>query len=460
MIPLRAKLTLVYSILFLASVAAVEVATYWGVSAALDTLLENELIARRAVVEEYVQNHVRRLEWPALAAALANHRGFQPDWIGIESSEGHVLFAGAALRNARANPAITPSRVLREFRRIDGQDYVFFTGMDANIPAAILERIRWIMLFSAPLLLLSASAIGYWIAGRALKPVQQIANAAASIDSRNLATRLTVPASRDELQRLAETINHMLDRIETGFRQISQFTANASHELRTPVAIIRSTAEVALLHPGPADSPERNALRRILRQSERNSQLLEDMLHLARLDAAAAPNHQPVDLARSLRAAASSVLPLAQKQNITVNIVTPPNPVIVLADDAHLRRLWTILLDNAFKYTPAGGSVRIAVDMDHEVSIQDTGCGIAPEDLPHVFDRFYRADKSRGAGPAGFGLGLALARQITRSHKATIEITSRLSQGADVRIRFPKNNGIPHETAVSANSQVNHIALK
>lgn len=465
--PLRYKLTLVYGSLFLLSASVLEIGTYWAVSSALDSVLERELVARRAVVEEYVDNHVLRLTWPDLRVSLAAHRGFQTEWLAIEDNEGNSLFSGPRLRQALADPNSGPARVLREVRRIRGKNYVFITGMDANIPAEVLHSIRNLMLLSAPLLLLLASGVGYWIAGRALRPVKRISEEAHSIDANNLATRLAVPRTRDEIQLLAETINHMLDRIESGFRQVSQFTANASHELRTPVAIIRSTAEVALLHPAAAETPERHALRRILRQSERSSQLLDDMLRLARLDAGTdVIRRQPIDLKMNMQDALSAFFAPGQPAPLSITWNTPASPAFIEGDESHLRRLWTILFDNALKYSAPGGRLEIHIHAEPSgpvvCSVHDSGCGIPTEDLPNIFERFYRADKSRtsnAASPGGFGLGLSLARQICEAHGTTIHAESTPGLGSTFSVTFPKTASLPL-TPISGNSQVYDIALK
>lgn len=457
-LPLRARLTFVYSAIFIASIAVVELGVYWGVSSAFDSILDQELIARRAVVEEYIHNHVLRLSWPDLATALSQHRGFQPEWIEVRELSGETLFSGKQLREALQQPTTASARILRETRRIQGHPYQFTIGMDSGISSAVLDRLRMLTLLSSPLILLLASAAGYWIAGRALRPVNEIIRATHSIGVSNLGTRIDVPRSRDEIQRLAETVNSMLSRIESGFRQISQFTANASHELRTPLAIIRSTAEVALMHPDSGKGPERRALERILRQAERNSELLDDMLRLARLDSGADQlRYDAVDLNQSLDEAVRSMKPLFEARSLHLEFAA--TDCSIHGDAGHLNRLWHILLENAAKYTPPGGTVQVSLQVDSGgqpvCRFTDSGIGIEPSDLPHIFDRFYRADQARGS--SGTGLGLSLAKQIADAHHASIEVCPNPSGGTIFSLRFSPSAIL---TKTSGNSQVHLISLK
>lgn len=460
--PIRARLAVAYGAVFLLGMAVLELSAYLAVTRGLDTLLDRELRDRRQVLEEYVANHVGRRSWPELAPAIAEHRGFQPDWLGVQDEAGRDLYMGARIADVlrRPRPSGIAVRLSREIRMVGGRRYVFLTATDATIAADLLDRLQWLMAVSAPLLLLLSSGAGYWMAGRALRPIADLTTATREIDAHRLSTRLTVPATRDELQALAETINHMLARIEAAFEQAKRFTADASHELRTPMAVIRATAEVALMRASrqPGDTPERAALEQILQQAERNTQLLDDLLRLARLDAGAEPIQlKTVDIAGSLLEAAAGLVTVAERRGIRLETAVPDGDWKVQADMAHLRRLWTILLDNALKFTAAGGEIRIELTpgADGEIccAIRDTGSGIPAEDLPHVFERFYRADKARRTG--GYGLGLALASQIVEAHGATITAESRLGEGSCFRVAF----GAAPATEFSGKSQVIQTSL-
>jgi signal transduction histidine kinase len=291
--------------------------------------------------------------------------------------------------------------------------------------------------------LLIAGVAGYWISGRAIAPVSDIIAAARSMDSSRLSERIAVPPTGDEIQQLAETMNGMLARIEDGFQRIRQFNANASHELRTPLAIIRANAEVALLDRGDKSGRSaREALRRILKEAERDTVLLENMLQLARADAPMERMpRKSVDLRASLAAACSDIRPLAEARGLELRVTSADTACLSEGDEEQLRRLWLILLDNAVKYTPPGGSIlacaATAADGRPFVVVTDTGIGIAREHHTRIFEPFYRVDKARSRDEGGAGLGLALARHIATSHGAVFDLESELGRGSRFCVTLP-----------------------
>jgi signal transduction histidine kinase len=264
---------------------------------------------------------------------------------------------------------------------------------------------------------------------------------ARTIGANNMSRRLLVPATGDELQRLSETLNDMMTRLELAFRRIMRFTADASHELRAPFALIRGTAEVALLESRDAET-YRAALHDILFEGERTSKLIEDLLTMARADSEASQlAMEPVDLSEPLLQACVHGVSLAESKEIHFDWNVPEDAAIVVGDQDALRRLFLILIDNAVKYTPPGGSARVELDVnDREthVAVRDTGIGIALEDLDHAFERFYRADKARQRDLGGAGLGLSIARWIADAHNAGIWVESALNRGSAFHATFPK----------------------
>ncbi|HEX3110000.1 MAG TPA: ATP-binding protein [Thermoanaerobaculia bacterium] len=293
----------------------------------------------------------------------------------------------------------------------------------------VIARFRIALLSAVPIALLIAAGGGYWLSGRVLRPVDRITQEARAITADDLGLRVVLPESRDELRLLAETINAMLDRIESAFRRLVQFTADASHELRSPVALMRTTAEVALRRPRD-EGGYREALQQVLAESERLSLMIEDLLLLARSDAGAdALERKPIDSAGPLRAALA-------------RIERPVHPaiddgVIVEANTLALQQLFTILLDNAVKYSTDAIDVSLhARNGSAVIQVSDRGIGIAAEDLPHVFERFYRADKARSRG--GAGLGLAIARRIAEIHGGTIEVVSEPGAGSTFTVTLPR----------------------
>lgn len=303
-----------------------------------------------------------------------------------------------------------------------------------------LDRFRLIEKEALPLLVLLASLLGYWLSGRSLAPVTRIIETAKSIGVQSLSRRLELPKAHDELRQLTETLNAMLDRIEKSFRRITQFTADASHDLRTPVTIIRTASEIALRRPR-SDAEYREALSRILKTSVETSELLENLLTLCRADAGAAGlEMHPLDISESVRKAQERAVVLSADKILQFTAQMPPAPIWVNANSIAIDRLLLILIDNAVKYTPAGGRCAIELSHDHQqahIAVRDTGVGISPADLERIFERFTRADVARSRETPGAGLGLAIARWITEIHGGSIAAESRVGMGSVFHVRLP-----------------------
>ena len=263
----------------------------------------------------------------------------------------------------------------------------------------------------------------------------------ATIGIENLSQRLVVPRTGDELERLTELWNSMLGRLESAVTTLSQFAADASHELRTPLAVIRTSAEIALRR---ARAPEsyRESLNEIAAEAERMTQLVEDLLFLARSDArVAGMPMSPLDLRDILCDVVSELRELSAVRNIEVRSVLGESEIVIAGNRAALRRLFLVLLDNVLKYSTPGGEVSVAASAAGEfviVSVQDFGTGIGAADLPHIFQRFYRADKART--DTGHGLGLSLAATIARMHGAVIEVKSVEGAGSTFSVTFPRRS--------------------
>jgi signal transduction histidine kinase len=235
----------------------------------------------------------------------------------------------------------------------------------------------------------------------------------------------------------------MLTRLESAFRRIAQFTADASHELRTPLAIIRTTAEVTLSRPRTPEEQQR-AWKSVLDQTDRTTELVNDLLALTRADSGAEVfDLRLTDIAALVAGTVSEMGVLAGSKGVSLHFSVIGSPSAAV-DEAALRRLFTILLDNALKATPAGGLIDISVTPLSEeepsyivVTVKDTGVGISPEDLPHIFDRFYRASKDRSRESGGAGLGLAIAHWIVSRHGGVIQVESEVGHGATFRVLLP-----------------------
>ncbi|HUL73168.1 MAG TPA: ATP-binding protein [Vicinamibacterales bacterium] len=303
-----------------------------------------------------------------------------------------------------------------------------------------LRRFAWILAALVPGVLLAAGLGGYWIAGRALAPVDRMTRTVQETTLRNLDHRLDVPPADDELRRLATTFNEMLARMQAGVADLTRLTAEASHELRTPVSLVRTTAEVALAQPRSADE-YREALSDVLGHAERMSSLVGDLLALARADAGVESGETvPVDLAEVVRDAARHFEAAATQRSLSLT-VSAPAPVVVPGDPESLRRLLVILLDNAVKYTPSGGRVDVrlgAADGAAVIHVTDTGIGVDPAERARVFDRFYRGAAARQRAADGSGLGLSIAKTIVERLRGTIALAAGPSgRGCDVVVRLP-----------------------
>jgi signal transduction histidine kinase len=287
--------------------------------------------------------------------------------------------------------------------------------------------------------MLALSALGgYFLSRRLLRPVAQITAALGSISIGNLSRRLATSNAGDELQRLAETCNEMLARLDGAVDRINRFTADASHELRSPVALIRTVAEYALRNPN-IDSVSKDAFEEILAESVETARLLEDMLTLARADAGQANKaFEPVELTELVADACARLRPLAEAKDQTVAARTVGAPAWTSGDRADLRRLFSILLDNAIKYTPRRGRIEVELTATASravLAVKDSGIGIPEALLPRIFDRFVRADPSRGE-VNGTGLGLAIAKWIADAHDATLSVRSSELEGSVFTAEF------------------------
>ncbi|MCC7024922.1 MAG: HAMP domain-containing histidine kinase [Thermomicrobiales bacterium] len=317
-----------------------------------------------------------------------------------------------------------------------------------------LASLRQVLLVTSAAGLALALAGGWVLAGRALRPVDAVTATAARIaagdgTATSMSARLPVPPTNDELARLSSTFNAMLDRLQASFRGQERFVADASHELRTPLTAIRGNVDVLIRQtrgqtasPNPADLSA--ALLDIRRESDRMRRLLDDLLLLARTDGGASPAGMTISRDAWIRLdeiaadAARSAGAITAGQILEVEA---PRAIAIHGDADRLHQLLMILLDNAIRHTPAGGRIRVAVAATPEgvarIAVRDEGEGIDAEHLPHIFERFYRADGARGRSSGGTGLGLAIARAICDAHDGALSVTSAPGQGSTFVIDLP-----------------------
>jgi len=319
-----------------------------------------------------------------------------------------------------------------------GQRYSVLLATPLDEVNGVVQDFRNLVFALVPGVLLAACLGGYWVSRRALAPVDEITQVAKSISVQNLSSRLAVPQTGDELQRMSEAWNGVLERLEGAVKRIRQFTADASHELRTPVTLIRSTAELALRRERDPEE-YRKALRAIEAEAKRMTELTTSLLTLARADADEVELAlREIDVDSVVAEAVEQSLPLAESKGVTLTLASERRPVAACANEAGLHRLLLVLIDNALKYTPRGGSITVEVASDDDgvhLSVKDTGPGIAADALPHIFDRFFQADQARNNG--GAGLGLSIAQAIARAHGTRIEVQSTLGAGSCFSLTLP-----------------------
>jgi signal transduction histidine kinase len=278
------------------------------------------------------------------------------------------------------------------------------------------------------------------MSGRALFPIHRITETANSIDARSLSRRLQSRGTGDELDRLSSTINHMLDRISSSYERIAQFTADASHELRTPVALIRSNAELMLM--GPIDSVRvKRGLADILSESDYMTRLIADLLTLARAGVEdAMVGMELFELGESVSAILPRTRAQANSRGIAVEFTPHEQLVPMQGNQAIVERVLVIVVDNAIRYTPAGGSIWITTWLSEQrcgFTVRDNGIGLACEDQEHIFDRFFRVDAARTPRDGGSGLGLSIAKSLVELHNGTIQVESEIGRGACFKVAFP-----------------------
>lgn len=307
------------------------------------------------------------------------------------------------------------------------------------------------MLVSGPIILLGAVFAGYLVTGRTMHPMDTIIDEIEAItDGRSLHRRVLEIETTEELRRLGSTLNNMLVRLERSFASLRRFTADASHELKTPLTVLRAGVERAITHPEA--TPEVLAvLEETLIEVNRMTELVDSLLMLARADEGRAPLHlERFDIRELLGEVSETASMLGEQARVNVRVDLPARPLIVAADRSRIRQLFMNLLTNAIKYTPAGGSVTVNCERLGEsiiFEVSDTGIGIAAGELPHIFDRFWRADvaRSRTGSRPGVGLGLAICKWIAEAHGGTIAASSRRGKGSTFTVTMP--TGVATESA-------------
>jgi heavy metal sensor kinase len=390
------------------------------------------------IVVLYFHSGNQSVEWSPPGISIALSQEFishvlagRSSFATIEAAEGEKLRLlavavdlGAPTGGPDAPPSLPPAALViaRSTNQID------------QALAGLLRT----LIIAVPLALAAAAGGGIFLASRALKPVDKIAQTAREIEENDLSQRINVN-TRDELGRLAATLNEMIGRLEKAFQRQKQFTSDASHELRTPLAVIEAESSLALQKERPP-SDYRQSLETISQEATQMSSLIEQLLALARADAGKEQrNFAEVSLSKLITNLSTDVEVLCQEKGLSFQLGQTQD-LVIQGDEARLRELFMDLLDNAIRYTPAPGTISVSLRREGQMAVaavKDTGVGIPPEDIPFIFERFYRVDKSRSRAEGGTGLGLAICQHIAEIHGGKIEVKSQVGAGSTFSVWLP-----------------------
>jgi signal transduction histidine kinase len=338
----------------------------------------------------------------------------------------------------RATPVSSSNRVWCP--PFGGPCYNLITFREAErlINAEILDKLRFYMFGALGALFVASLGVGWVVAGRVLAPIGRITAVARDIQATDLSRRIQLPGPEDELKQLADTFDAMLARLDAAFAAQRQFVADASHELRNPLAIIRTNVDVALGDPDASPDELRQTIATVKRAGDRMTLLVDDLLALARRQQPTL-EHEPVDLGAAVAEASDDFVVPAETRDIVLDRAIAPG-VVVTGDREALKRVVANLLDNAVRLAPAGSRIRLATGSEGNrawIAVADEGPGISPEDQPRVFDRFWRADKARARADGGTGLGLAIVRQLVESHGGEVRLHSKVGVGSSFVVWLP-----------------------
>jgi heavy metal sensor kinase len=424
-----------------------------------DDSLENQIEDMKNFLQAQKKNaSIPKLQEEVAETYLLEHSG---DYLELLADNNQLIYRSSFLQShpvempagAFDKPTFRslwmvgrPFRFTVEKLSANGHIYRAVTGVPMDDEVDTLRLFRTYLFMFAPLLFLVAAGGGYWLSRRALSPVDALVRTAHDITGMNLDRRLPRLSTGDELQRLSDTLNEMLDRIEKAFLRVTQFTADASHELRTPISLIRTEAELALRR-SRGEAEYRESLRAILLDAERTTAIVEQLLALARADSGRETLHmKTVNLSEIVREAQESWRQVAEIRALQFSADIVPD-IFVVGDAAVLRKLADLLLDNALKYTPSPGGVQLSLSRAGEnavFSVHDSGPGIAESEQAKIFERFYRVDKARSRDQGGAGLGLALAKWIAMQHRGTIAVKSELGAGSTFSVELPAAASMAH----------------
>jgi heavy metal sensor kinase len=453
-ITIRRRLTIWFASLVALILLILGVGVLFGALWGLRKAADQELTSGIDGVSTFLRHKLDIHQMNNLTVELREHSALLPrgKMFRVSDSSGTVIYQPNAM--AVVTPIMPHADELRKesvvingrsyrtisrFATIGSSTFLIQVAVDQTEYHELTTWLAWILILSVPLAGLLAACAGYWMSGHALRPIHQITQTTNSIDARSLSRRLPLLGTNDELDQLSATINRMLDRIATSYERIAQFTADASHELRTPVALIRSNAELLLMGPGNSARIELG-LSDILAESTYMTRLIGDLLTLARRDGEdASIPLEVLELNESVRTILESGQAQAATRNISLEYVPHEQVVPLRGNQSMIERILMILIDNAVRYTPPGGKICIETWVTPErcgFIVRDTGIGIASHHHERIFERFFRVDEARSRRDGGYGLGLSIAKGLIEFHGGEVHVNSEIGRGASFSVSF------------------------
>jgi heavy metal sensor kinase len=459
---LRFRITVWYAGLLAGALVVFGVSVYLGLERYLDWTLQRTLVSEcRAISTELLsQLPGKDTAWLATEINEAYAPEVNSRFIRVVHPGTGVVYLSAAPKDGLFDPQQIPfpgdpqrdgPRKLRvgagnrlliqsmNFTTPDGTRFLVESGAPYNQIEVVLHGLLSTFAIYMPFVVSLAVAGGYWLMRRSLEPVDEITKRAEGITSTNLSERLPVIRTGDELERLSVSLNRMIERLDEAFQHVNRFSADASHELRTPLTILQLELEGIAQKHG-RDAALGDQIGSALEETQRMSRIVESLLTISRLDAGEVKmDKAPLDLGELAASTAGEMTLLADEKSIQLRTHAPAG-IQVEGDRTRLQQVIVNLLDNAIKYTQAGGKVEIRVGREGDravLEVFDNGPGIAAHALPHVFERFYRADKARSRASGGSGLGLSIVKAICAAHSAEVKVSSQEGRGTSFRVELP-----------------------
>ncbi len=468
---LRVRVTAWYVGLLAAALLAFGGTLYFAAQSYLTTRLERSLSGQaQAIAVNFVAHHEQKgTEWMVGEIVEAYAPEQSGRFVRVTRQGGEVLYQSGDSKDppihaaAISSPGVKGAKEGVRQEPVDGEDglmvyslpftsaagthYLVETGATQAQGNRVLRSLSRILLLITPLILLTAAIGGFVLMARPLRPLVALAQHAEQIGTHELGERLPVIATGDEMERLSLSLNRMISRLEDALNHDRRFSADVSHELRTPLTILRGELE-QMVQARELPASLREGVGSALEEIDRLTKIVENLLAIARVDAGTDVTvRQGVDLASMAQWVVDQMHLLAEEKGITLHCRRREagGAAVTLGDPARLQQVLVNLLDNAIKYTPEGGEIAVTASVgvsrkDERVvvlEVRDTGIGIPPESLPHVFQRFYRSDKARSRESGGTGLGLSIVQAICHAHEGTVDIQSAEGVGTLVRVELP-----------------------